>query len=74
MLDDRQRIDRTTEPQSAARNATDQSRLDSCRQLVDYAFFRRHRSNAFRHADTEVDDCFGNQLHRRPATDDLAVV
>ena len=74
VIDDRQRVDRATEPQSAAGNAADQARLDGCGQLVDDAFFRRHCRYAFRHADTQVDHCLGNQFHRCPATDDLTVV
>ena len=74
VIDDRQRVDRATEPQAAAGNAADQAGLYCRGQLVDDAFFRRHCRHAFRHADPQVDDRFGNQFHRRPTANDLAVV
>ena len=56
------------------RNAADDSGLGCQGDEIEQLFFRRNRSNAFRHADAEIDDAAHRQFEGASARDDLAVI
>ena len=74
LVDDGLGVDRRAEIETRRRHAADHARLGGERdELVD-ALLGRDRGDALRHADAEVDDGAGPQLHRAAPGDDLALV
>jgi hypothetical protein len=74
LVDDGLGIDGRAEIEPAGRHAADHAGFGGQREQVDDLFLGRDAGDAFRHADAEIDDVVGGQLHRRAAGDDLALV
>ena len=59
LVDDRLRVGRRAEVETARRNAADDAGLGGQRQQVDDPFLRRDARHALGHADAEIDDAVG---------------
>ncbi len=74
LVDHRLGVHRGAEIEAAGRDAADDAGLGGQREVVDQAFLRHHRSDAFRHAYAQIDHVARLQLECGATGDHLAQV
>ena len=72
LIHDRLGVDRRPEIEAAGGNTADDARFSGQGHQVENLLLVRYVRNSFGHADSEVDDAVGLELHCRAAGDDLA--